>query len=147
MEGDWDEGCSVGERVAAEQGCSAMWRALVRGYEAEPRLLVVAFGLSLLAALPDALIALWLKLIADGVLDGRGDQRLDVLHPFRTLARVGLLQVLGVAEFFDRCLCDLKHLQIGITRVFQKPFKIVINRCNRIRQIVQLLEFRRLVAT
>ena len=46
----------------------AMWRALKRGYEAEPRLLVVAFGLSLLAALPDALLALWLKLLADGVL-------------------------------------------------------------------------------
>jgi ATP-binding cassette subfamily B protein len=30
--------------------------------------LVVAFGLSLLAALPDALLALWLKLLADGVL-------------------------------------------------------------------------------
>ena len=46
----------------------AMWRALKRGYEAEPLLLVVAFGLSLLAALPDALLALWLKLLADGVL-------------------------------------------------------------------------------
>ena len=39
-----------------------------RGYEAEPRFLVVAFGLSLLSALPDALLALWLKLLADGVL-------------------------------------------------------------------------------
>ena len=46
----------------------SMWRALKRGYEAEPRLLVVAFGFSLLAALPDALLALWLKLLADGVL-------------------------------------------------------------------------------
>jgi len=46
----------------------SMWRALKRGYEAEPRLLVVAFGLSLLAALPDALLALLLKLFADGVL-------------------------------------------------------------------------------
>ena len=46
----------------------AMWRALKRGYEAEPALLVVAFGLSLLAALPDALLALLLKLLADGVL-------------------------------------------------------------------------------
>ena len=46
----------------------AMWRAMVRGYEAEPRLLPVAFGFSLLAALPDALMALWLKLLADGVL-------------------------------------------------------------------------------
>src|SRR5580698_6358051 len=46
----------------------AMWRALKRGYDAEPLLLVVAFGLSLLAALPDALLALWLKLLADGML-------------------------------------------------------------------------------
>jgi ATP-binding cassette subfamily B protein len=50
----------------------AMWRMLRRGYRAEPRLLVVAFGLSLVAAVPDALIALWLKLLADGVA---GDDR------------------------------------------------------------------------
>jgi ATP-binding cassette subfamily B protein len=50
---------------------SSMWRALVRGYRAEPVLLSVAFGLSLLAALPDALIALWLKLLADNVTGGR----------------------------------------------------------------------------
>src|SRR5438309_7358579 len=49
----------------------AMWRALKRGYEAEPLLLSVAFGLSLVAALPDALLALWFKLLADGVLGGR----------------------------------------------------------------------------
>ena len=48
----------------------AMWRALKRGYDAEPRLLVVAFTLSLVAALPDALLALWLKFLADGLLDG-----------------------------------------------------------------------------
>jgi ATP-binding cassette subfamily B protein len=49
---------------------SSMWRALVRGYRAEPVLLSVAFGLSLLAALPDALIALWLKVLADNVIGG-----------------------------------------------------------------------------
>jgi len=48
----------------------SMWRALVRGYQAEPLLLSVAFGLSLLAALPDALLALWFKFLADGVLGG-----------------------------------------------------------------------------
>src|SRR5579871_1863647 len=46
----------------------SMWRALRRAHEAEPRLLSVSFGLSLLAALPDALLALWMKLLADGVL-------------------------------------------------------------------------------
>jgi len=49
----------------------SMWRAVKRGYEAEPLLLVVAFAFSLLAALPDALLALWFKLLADGVLEGR----------------------------------------------------------------------------
>jgi ATP-binding cassette subfamily B protein len=48
-----------------------MWRALKRGYQAEPWLLPVSFALSLLAALPDALLALWMKLLADGVLGGR----------------------------------------------------------------------------
>jgi ATP-binding cassette, subfamily B, bacterial len=47
---------------------SSMWRALKRAYQAEPRLLPVSFGLSLLAALPDALLALWMKLFADGLL-------------------------------------------------------------------------------
>jgi ATP-binding cassette subfamily B protein len=46
----------------------AMWRALKRAYRAEPRLLPVSLGLSLLAALPDALLALWMKFLADGVL-------------------------------------------------------------------------------
>jgi ATP-binding cassette subfamily B protein len=50
---------------------SSMWRAVKRGYEAEPSLLIVAFGLSLLAALPDALLALWLKFLADGVMGAR----------------------------------------------------------------------------
>jgi len=45
-----------------------MWRALKRAYEAEPALLGVSFGLALLAALPDALLALWIKLLADGLL-------------------------------------------------------------------------------
>jgi len=46
-----------------------MWRALRRGYQAEPGLLIVAFGLALLSAVPDALLALWLKFLADAVLD------------------------------------------------------------------------------
>ncbi len=49
----------------------SMWRALKRAHEAEPRLLGVSFGLALLSALPDALLALWIKLLADGVLQHR----------------------------------------------------------------------------
>lgn len=49
---------------------SSMWRAMKLGFRHEPWLLAVALGLVLLAALPDALLALWLKLLADGVTDG-----------------------------------------------------------------------------
>ena len=48
-----------------------MWRALRRAHEAEPRLLGVSFTLAMLAALPDALLALWMKLLADGVTQHR----------------------------------------------------------------------------
>src|SRR5438046_4962441 len=52
----------------------SMWRALVRAREAEPLLLGVSFALALLSALPDALLALWLSLLADGILAAKHRQ-------------------------------------------------------------------------
>src|SRR4051794_32807717 len=46
----------------------SMWRPLRPGSRNEPMLLLAAFVLALLAALPDALLALWLKLLGEGVL-------------------------------------------------------------------------------
>lgn len=50
---------------------SSMWRLCRLGYRHEPRLMIVAFGLSQLAALPDALLALWLMLLGRGVVEHR----------------------------------------------------------------------------
>ncbi len=50
---------------------SSMWRLCKLGYRHEPRLMLAAFILSQLAALPDALMALWLMLLGKGVLDHR----------------------------------------------------------------------------
>ena len=50
---------------------SSMWRLCKLGYRHEPRLMAVSFALSQLAALPDALLALWLMLLGQGVLDHR----------------------------------------------------------------------------
>src|SRR5262249_39428264 len=49
-------------------GLASIWRLCKLGYKHEPWLLLAAFVLALLAALPDALLALWLKLLGDGVL-------------------------------------------------------------------------------
>jgi ATP-binding cassette subfamily B protein len=76
---------------------SSMWRALKRGYQAEPWLLTVAFALSLLAALPDALMALWLKFLADGFLEGD--------HRLLMVAAVGL-GMTAAATWFLRVISD-----------------------------------------
>jgi len=47
---------------------SSMWRLCKLGYQHEPALIVTAFTLALVAALPDALIAYWFKLLGEGVV-------------------------------------------------------------------------------
>ncbi|HLY35661.1 MAG TPA: ABC transporter ATP-binding protein [Candidatus Limnocylindria bacterium] len=72
---------------------SSMWRLCKLGYRHEPGLILAAFLLSLLAALPDALIAVWLKLLGEGVLQHR---RALVL-----VAAIGM-GLSGVATWFLR---------------------------------------------
>jgi ATP-binding cassette subfamily B protein len=50
---------------------SSMWRLCKLGYRHEPRLMLAAFVLSQLAALPDALMAVWLMVLGKGVLEQR----------------------------------------------------------------------------
>ena len=50
---------------------SSMWRLCKLGYRHEPRLMFASLVLSQLAALPDALLALWLMLLGKGVLEHR----------------------------------------------------------------------------
>ena len=61
---------------------SSMWRLCKLGYRHEPRLMAVAFILSQLSALPDALLALWLMLLGRGVLEQRPQ--------FSVVAAIGL---------------------------------------------------------
>ncbi|GIJ08963.1 ABC transporter ATP-binding protein [Micromonospora andamanensis] len=52
----------------------SMWRLCRFGLRHEPRLMLAALAIALVAAVPDALFALWLKLLSDGVQTG--DDRL-----------------------------------------------------------------------
>jgi ATP-binding cassette subfamily B protein len=49
----------------------SMWRLCKLGYRFEPRLMLAAFVLALVAAVPDALLALWIKLLGEGLIEGR----------------------------------------------------------------------------
>lgn len=46
-------------------------RTFVLGYRAEPKLLSLSLVIILVTALPDALMAVWLGVLADGIADGR----------------------------------------------------------------------------
>src|SRR5437016_4676100 len=64
-------GATTGAFDPLPPALSSMWRLCKLGYRHEPRLMVVAFVLSQLSALPDALLALWLMLLGVGVLEHR----------------------------------------------------------------------------
>ncbi|HEX7993677.1 MAG TPA: hypothetical protein VF506_07115, partial [Streptosporangiaceae bacterium] len=48
---------------------SSMWRLCRLGFHYEPTLMGVAFVLALVAALPDALLAVWFKLLGEGLIE------------------------------------------------------------------------------
>jgi len=76
---------------------SSMWRLCRLGYRHEPRLMLAAFGLTLLAALPDALIALWLMLLGAGVLQAR---------PLLVATAAAGLALSAAATWFLRVISD-----------------------------------------
>ena len=90
-------------------GLSSMWRLCKLGYKHEPWLLVWAFVLALLAALPDALLALWLMLLGTGVIE----QDRPVLAVARPKHSAGLLekQTEGFGRPQHHRGADLRHVK------------------------------------
>ncbi len=65
-----DMGTSGGKDEELPPALSSMWRLCKLGYQHEPALMAVAFGLALLAAVPEAILALGFALLANAVDDG-----------------------------------------------------------------------------
>ena len=84
-----------GAREEMPPALSSMWRLCKLGYQHEPWLMFWAFVLSLLAALPDALLALWLMFLGEGVVQRNG--------PLITLAAVAL-GISAAATWFLRTI-------------------------------------------
>src|SRR3984957_11652487 len=47
----------------------SMWRLCLLGFRYEPALMGVSFVLALASAVPDALLAVWFKLLGEGLLE------------------------------------------------------------------------------
>src|SRR5262245_57263884 len=91
---------------------SSMWRLCKLGYRHEPRLLLAGFLLALLAAVPDALIAVWLAVLGVGVLRSDGT--------LLTVASVGLA-VSAVGTWF------LRVVSVRVQRRFRDKVTIALH--------------------
>jgi ATP-binding cassette subfamily B protein len=125
-----------------------MWRLLKLGYRHEPGLIVASFGLALASSLPAALLALWLKWLADGVL--ARDGRRALLAALLIGATAVLTWLLGIVytrvqrRFRDRVTVALEahvaRLQATIPTIAHQERPAYLDRLSVLRDQVFVLD-------
>jgi len=126
----------------------SMWRLCKLGYRFEPTLMLVSFVLVLLAALPDALLALWFKLLTDGVQ--RGDSRLVLIAALALGVSATATWVLRIVStrlqrrFRDRVTIALEahvaKLQASIATIAHQEVPAYLDRLAMLRDQIFVLD-------
>jgi len=127
---------------------ASMWRLCKLGYRHEPRLMVAAFVLSQLAALPDALLALWLMLLGRGVLEGRpGAIRLAAIGLALSAVATWFLRTVSTRvqrRFRDKVTIALEahvaRLQASVTTIAHHERPEYLDRLSLLRDQVFFLD-------
>jgi ATP-binding cassette subfamily B protein len=127
---------------------SSMWRLCKLGYQHEPALILAAFLLSLLAALPDALIAVWLSLIARGVAEGdRGTLMLAAMGLGASSVATWFLRTVSTRvqrRFRDKVTIALEghvaRLQATVTTIAHQERPDYLDRLSVLRDHVFVLD-------
>jgi ATP-binding cassette subfamily B protein len=127
---------------------ASMWRLCRIGYRYEPRLMLVAFILSLLAALPEALIALWFMLLGEGVVEQRsGLVRVAAIGLAASAAATWFLTTVSTRvqrRFRDRVTIALEshvaRLQASITTVAHQERPDYLDRLSVLRDQIFVLD-------
>jgi ATP-binding cassette, subfamily B, bacterial len=127
---------------------SSMWRLCKLGYRNEPRLMAFAFGSALLAALPDALLALWLKLLGDAVVDGdRALVRLAAFGLGASAVATWFLRTVSTRvqrRFRDKVTIALEshvaHLQASVVTIAHQERPQLLDRLSVLRDQVFVLD-------
>jgi ATP-binding cassette subfamily B protein len=127
---------------------SSMWRLCKLGYRHEPGLMVAAFVLSQLAALPDALLALWLMFLGRGVIES--DTRLVWIAALGlgvTAPATWLLQTVStrvLRRFRDKVTIALEshvaRLQASVATIAHHERPAVLDRLAMLRDQVFVLD-------
>src|SRR6266851_1981829 len=127
---------------------SSMWRLCKLGDRHEPGLLLAAFFLALLAALPDALLALWFKLLGEGVLQGdRGLVRTAAVALAMSAAATWFLRTVSTRVqrgFRDKVTIALEshvaRLQASIVTIAHQERPDYLDRLSMLRNHVFVLD-------
>jgi ATP-binding cassette subfamily B protein len=127
---------------------SSMWRLCKLGYRHEPRLMLAAFVLSQLAALPDALLALWLMVLGQGVLEQRpGQVRLAAIGLALSVTGTWFLQTVSTRvqrRFRDRVTIALEshvaRLQASVATIAHHERPDYLDRLAMLRDQVFVLD-------
>src|SRR5271163_2575052 len=127
---------------------SSMWRLCKLGYRHEPRMMVAAFVLSQLAALPDALLALWLMLLGRGVLEHKpGMVQGAAIGLAVSTAATWFLRTVSTRvqrRFRDKVTIALEshvaHLQASIATVAHQERPEYLDRLSMLRNQVFVLD-------
>ncbi|MFM2073281.1 MAG: hypothetical protein RLZZ623_3545 [Actinomycetota bacterium] len=126
----------------------SLWRTFKLGYRAEPRLLSLSLGLALLMMLPDALLALWLKLLVDGVIDhDRSSMRIAAIGLALSVCATWYLGVLSQRvqrRFRDRVAIALEshvaRLQASVPTIEHHERPDYLDRLSMLRDQVFALD-------
>ena len=127
---------------------SSMWRLCKLGYRHQPRLMLAAFVLSQLAALPDALLALWLMLLGKGVIEHRpGMVQGAAIGLAVSAAATWFLRTVSTRvqrRFRDRVTIALEshvaHLQASIATIAHQERPEYLDRLSMLRNQVFVLD-------
>src|SRR5687768_4941891 len=127
---------------------SSMWRLCKLGYRHEPRLMVTTLVLSQLAALPDALLALWLMLLGNGLMQQRpGAVRVAAIGLALSAAATWFLSTISTRvqrRFRDRVTVALEshvaRLQASIATIAHQERPDFLDRLSMLRSQVFVLD-------
>ena len=126
----------------------SMWRLCLLGFRYEPALMGVAFVLALVAAVPDALLAVWFKLLGEGLLEHRrGLLRFAVVALAVSAAATWLLSTVSTRiqrRFRDKVTIALEshvaRLQASIATIAHQERPEYLDRLSVLREETYTLD-------
>ena len=127
---------------------ASMWRLCRLGFRYEPALMGVAFVLALAAALPDALLAVWFKLLGEGFIEHKdGLLRFAVVALAVSVVATWLLQTISTRlqrRFRDKVTIALEshvaRLQASIATIAHQERPEYLDRLSVLREQIFTLD-------